>query len=101
MRFDGQGVFAQQAARHPVVDHGLHGFGAVVGLAVADDAVLGVDAQQEQAGEEVFGLQGLDGGDFDFALVEGGGRQVGFGGRYPILVNSSRESWRSIKAFLI
>ena len=52
----GRGGIAEQAARHPVVDHSLHCFGAIIGLAVADNAVFCVDAQEQQTGEELFGL---------------------------------------------
>ena len=63
--FDGQRIGAQQAPCHPVVDHGGHGVGHVVGLAVADIAGIGMDAQRQQAGHHMLGQGGFDLGDFD------------------------------------
>ena len=78
MRFDGQRVFAEQPARHPIVQHGLYGFGAVIRFAVADESGVGVDAHQQQVGEQVERLHGFDRSYGDFAFVNGGRGQVGF-----------------------
>ena len=62
--FDGQRVRAQQPPRHPIVDHRRHGMWHIVGFAAADDARVGVDAQQQQPRHDLRHGNGFDLGDF-------------------------------------
>ena len=65
-------IAAQQTAGQPVMDHGGHRVGDVVGLPVADGARVGVDPKQDQPGHDIVGDEGLHGGDLQVGTSRDG-----------------------------
>ena len=70
--FDGEGIRSKQAPSHPVVEEGCDRVRGVVGLAVADDAGVCVDAQQQQAGHDMVWNDSFEGSDANAAAVGNG-----------------------------
>ena len=68
MRLDAQRVAAEETPAQRVVDVRLDRAGAVEGLAEADHAGVGVDADPEDVGE-LLGAEGFDGGDLQDAFL--------------------------------
>ena len=91
--FNRERVRAEKAAGHPIVNHRGDGVRDVVSLTVTNESGIGVNAHEQQAGHDVVGDDGFDGGDFEAAAVgdglglrrnggAGGGRGRGGGGGF-------------------